>query len=154
MCSVLFWDTNQWRELGCLQTSVYADCLPNSLTSASITDRLQSPGHILILTLRKVRETKRIRFGKIGICKMGVYTSAVTHGDIAWDLKDPAHNLTEFLYTVTFKEIEYPPLEPKKNPQRIRCPEWNKMCTFILKLKYTISTGWMNSNMTNLLLIK
>lgn len=32
-----------------------------------------------------------------------------------WDLKDPAHNLTAFLYTVTFKEIEYPPLEPKKN---------------------------------------
>lgn len=108
--------------MGCLQTSVYADCLPNSLTSASITDRLQSPGHILILTLRKVRETKRIRFGKIGICKMGVYTSAVTHGDIVWDLKDPTHNLTAFLYTVTFKEIEYPPLEPKKNPQRIRCP--------------------------------
>lgn len=100
--------------MGCLQTSVYADCLPNSLPSASITDRLQSPGHILILTLRKVRETKRIRFGKIGICKMGVYTSAVTHGDIVWDLKDPAHNLTAFLYTVTFKEIEYPPLEPKK----------------------------------------
>lgn len=104
-------------------------------------DRLQSPGHILILTLRKVRETKRIRFGKIGICKMGGYTSAVTHGDIVWDLKDPAHNLTAFLYTVTFKEIEYPPLEPKKKPQRIRCPEGNKMCTFILKLKYTISTG-------------
>lgn len=74
----------------------------------------QSPGHILILTLRKVRETKRIRFGKIGICKMGVYTSAVTHGDIVWDVKDPAHNLTAFLYTVTFKEIEYSPLEPKK----------------------------------------
>lgn len=72
---------------------------------------------------------------------MGVYTSAVTHGDIVWDLKDPAHNLTAFLYTVTFKEIEYPPLEPKKTPQRIRCPEGNKMCTFILKLKYTISTG-------------
>lgn len=108
--------------MGCLQTSVYADCLLNSLTSASITDRLQSPGHILILTLRKVRETKRIRFGKIGICKMGVYTSAVTHGDIVWDLKDPTHNLTAFLYTVTFKEIEYPPLEPKKKPQRIRCP--------------------------------
>lgn len=101
--------------MGCLQTSVYADCLPNSLTSASITDRLQSPGHILILMLRKVRETKRIRFGKIGICKMGVYTSAVTHGDIVWDLKDPTHNLTAFLYTVTFKEIEYPPLEQKKN---------------------------------------
>lgn len=137
MCSVLFWDTNQWRELGCLQTSVYADCLPNSLTSASIMDRLQSPGHILILTLRKVRETKRIRFGKIGICKMGGYTSAVTHGDIVWDLKDPTHNLTAFLYTVTFSPLR----AKKKKPQRIRCQEGNKMCTFILKLKYTISTG-------------
>lgn len=129
--------------MGCLQTSVYADCLPNSVTSASITDRLQSPGHILILTLCKVRETKRIRFGKIGICKMGVYTSAVTHGDIVWDVKDPAHNLTAFLYTVTFKEIEYPPLEPKKKLREydVHGPEGSKMCTFILKLKYTMSTG-------------
>lgn len=127
--------------MGCLQTSVYADCLPNSLTSASITDRLQSPGHILILTLRKVRETKRIRFGKIGICKMGVYTSAVTHGDIAWDLKDPAHNLTEFLYTVTFKEIEYPPLEPKKNLREYDVRRETKCAHLFLKLKYTISTG-------------
>lgn len=76
-------------------------------------DRLQSPGHILILTLRKVRETKRIRFGKIGICKMCGYTSAVTHGDIVRDLKDPTHNLTLFLYTVTFSPLR----AKKKNPR-------------------------------------
>lgn len=44
---------------------------------------------------------------------MGVYTSAVTHGDIVWDLKDPAHNLTAFLYTVTFS-----PLRAKKKKPR------------------------------------
>lgn len=66
------------------------------------------------------------------------------------------YNLIVFLYIVIFKEIEYFFLELKKNFREydVYGLEGNKMCIFILKLKYIMLIGWMNLNMINLLLIK
>lgn len=70
---------------------------------------------------------------------MGVYTSAVTHGDIVWDLKDPAHNLTAFLYTVTFS-----PLRAKKKKTSENTMSRGKQNVHIYFKTEIYNFNWLN----------